>query len=191
MNPFSRRGLARVLVFTLAISGFPAFAANGDAGGETPGTASLSGRVFEADRVTPVSGAVVRAIRGDGAQVYSSLPTDEKGKYDLNFLPPGSYDLVVELPEGVFVVERTLSIPEAKAYELSMSTVSADTVEKKVPSIEKPVLGYAWTQEGKDRKGGGFWTTPGGIAVIAGGVIGGGFALSGTTSSGKGSSSAP
>lgn len=191
MNPFSKRAMARALVFSLAISGFPAFAADGETGGETPGTATLSGRIFEADKVTPIAGAVVRAVRGDGAQVYSSLPTDEKGNYDLNFLPPGTYDLVVELPDGVFIVDRTLSIPEAKAYELSLSTVVSESVEKTVPTIEKPVLGYAWTQEGKDDKGGGFWTTPGGIAVIAGGLIGAGFALSGSSSSSNGSSSAP
>jgi hypothetical protein len=122
--------------------------------------------------VTPIQGAVVRAVRGDGAQVYSSLPTDPKGNYSLSNLAPGSYDIVVELAEGVYVVERILSVSEAKAYSLSLATVPAENVEKKVPAVDKPVKGYAWTLEGKGPKVGGFWRTPGGIAIIAGGVAG-------------------
>jgi hypothetical protein len=38
--------------------------------------------------------------------------------------------------------------------------------------VDKPVKGYAWTLEGKGPKAGGFWRTPGGIAIIAGGVAG-------------------
>jgi hypothetical protein len=44
-------------------------------------------------------------------------------------------------------------------------------VEKRVPSIDKPVKGYAWTMESKSPKAGGFWKSPGGIAIIAGGAI--------------------
>jgi hypothetical protein len=115
---------------------------------------------------------VVRAVRGDGAQVYSSIPTDEKGNFTLTNIVPGSYDIVVELPDGVFVVERTLSVSEPKAYSLSLATVPAENVEKKVSAVDKPVKGYAWTLEGKGPKAGGFWRTPGGIAIIAGGVAG-------------------
>ena len=84
----------------------------------------------------------------------------------------GPYDIVVELPDGVYVVERTLSVSEAKAYSLSLATVPAENVEKRVSAVDKPVKGYAWTLEGKGPKVGGFWRTPGGIAIIAGGVAG-------------------
>jgi len=49
--------------------------------------------------------------------------SDEKGNYSLSNVIPGSYDIVVELPDGVYVVERTLSVSEAKAYSLSLATV--------------------------------------------------------------------
>ena len=46
--------------------------------------------------MTPVPGAVVRAVKGDGVQVYSSLPTDEKGAYSISGISLGSYEIVVE-----------------------------------------------------------------------------------------------
>jgi hypothetical protein len=181
------------LVFALLPAGAPAVLAQEGASGQGPQSATISGRVYEADRVTPIQGAVVRAVRGDGAQVYSGLPTDEKGNFTLTNIIPGSYDIVVELPDGVFVVERTLSVSEAKAYSLSLATVPAENVEKKVSVVDKPVKGYAWTLEGKGPKAGGFWRTPGGIAIIAGGVAGlAALALSGDDNNDhKGSNSTP
>jgi Carboxypeptidase regulatory-like domain len=164
--------ITAVLVATLIQAGAPVLMAQEGVAGQGPLTASLEGRVFGPDRVTPVPGAVVRAIRGDGAQVYSSMPADEKGNYSISNLKPGSYDIVVEVSDGVFVVERTLSISEAKAYSLSLATVPAENVTKEVSAVDKPVKGYAWTLEGKGPKAGGFWRTPGGIAIIAGGAVG-------------------
>ncbi|HEV8335060.1 MAG TPA: carboxypeptidase-like regulatory domain-containing protein [Candidatus Polarisedimenticolia bacterium] len=166
--------------------------AQSGAAGPAPRTASITGRVFGSDRTTPVQGAVVRAVRGNGAQVFSSLPTDEKGDFALPSIVPGSYDIVVELPDGVYVVERTLSISEARAYTLSLAAVPADNVEKHVAAVDKPVKGYAWTLEGRGPKAGGFWRTPGGIAIIAGGVVGlVALAASGGDNNDKGSNSTP
>jgi len=183
------------LITSLVLSLLPAgtstvWAQEGEMGGG-PQTAAIEGRVFGADRMTPVQGAVVRAVRGDGAQVYSSLPTDPKGNFSLSNLVPGSYDIVVELADGIYVVERVLSISQAKTYSLSLATVPAENVEKRVPAVDKPVKGYAWTLEGKGPKVGGFWRTPGGIAIIAGGVAGlAALALSGGDDK-KGSNSTP
>ncbi len=196
MTHNTRRAASTFLVVSLVVSliqaGAPSLWAQTGAAGQGPRTASIVGRVFGPDRVTPVAGAVVRAVRGDGAQVYSSLPTDDKGNFSLGNLSPGSYDVVVELPDGVFVVERTLSISEAKAYSLSLATVPAENVEKRVAAVDKPVKGYAWTLEGKGSKAGGFWRTPGGIAIIAGGVAAlAALALSGDNNDNKGSNSTP
>jgi carboxypeptidase family protein len=193
MRRAARFLLTASLVLSLTQAGVPMLCAQEGAAGQGPQTASISGRVFGPDRTTPLSGAVVRAVRGEGAQVYSSLPTDEKGNFSMSNLAPGSYDLVVELPDGVFLVERTLSISEPKAYSLSLATVPAENVTKHVSAIEKPVKGYAWTLEGKGPKAGGFWKTPGGIAIIAGGAIGlAALALNGgNDNNNKGSNSTP
>jgi hypothetical protein len=183
-----------VLGLTLSIlqGEFTAARAQSEAAGPTPRTASITGRVFGSDRTTPVQGAVVRAIRGNGAQVFSSMPSDERGDFTLANLPPGSYDIVVELSDGVYVVERTLSISEARVYSLSLAAVPADNVEKHVEAVDKPVKGYAWTLEGRGGKAGGFWRTPGGIAIIAGGVVGlVALAASGGGNNDKGSNSTP
>ena len=170
MNRSIRGAAILFLIFSLVLSSTPATLAQSEASGQGPTTAGLEGRVFGPDRVTPVPGAVVRAVRGDGVQVYSSLPTDEKGNFSLSHIALGSYDIVVEVTDGMFVVEKTLAITEPKTYGLSLATVPAENVEKRVAAIDKPVKGYAWTLEGKGPKGGGFWKSPGGIAIIAGGA---------------------
>ena len=171
MNRWMRGASILFLVFSLVLSSTSASLAQSTASGQGATTASLEGRVFGADRVTPVAGAVVRAVRGDGVQVYSSLPTDAKGSYSISHVTLGSYDVVVEMPDGIYVVEKTLAISEAKPYGLSLATVPSENVEKRVPSIDKPIKGYAWTLEGKSAGGGGVWKSPGGIAIIAGGAI--------------------
>ena len=186
-----RKIASLLVVLSIACTGAPSSWAQ-----ETPAepartTASVEGRIFGPDRVTPIPGAVVRAVRGDGVQVYSSAPADERGNYSLQHLAPGSYDIVVEVADGVFLVERTLSITEPKDYSLSLATVPAENVEKTVPAVNKPVKGYAWTLEGKGPKAAGFWRTPGGIALIAGGVVGAALALGGGGNGHKGSSSTP
>lgn len=198
MLQFARRAASCFLITSLALSFLPAgtstLRAQEGVAGQGSQSATIEGRVFGADRVTPIQGAVVRAVRGDGAQVYSSLPTDPKGNFSLTNLVPGSYDIVVELADGVFVVERILSISQAKTYSLSLATVPAENVEKRVPAVDRPVKGYAWTLEGKGPKAGGFWRTPGGIAIIAGGVAGlAALALSGgdDDDDNKGSASTP
>jgi len=187
-----RQAAVLLLIFflSLSLSGVGALWAQQDPAAPNPATASIEGRVFASDRTTPVSGAVVRAVRGDGVQVYSSQPTDEKGRFSLNHLAPGSYDIVVEVADGVYLVERTLSVAEAKTYSLSLATVPAENVEKRVAAVDKPVKGYAWTLEGKSPGAGGFWRTPGGIAVIAGGVAGVA-ALIISSNNNKGSNSSP
>jgi hypothetical protein len=166
-----RRAPILFLLFSLILSSTPISLAQSAASGQGPTTAGLEGKVFGPDRVTPVAGAVVRTVRGDGVQVYSSLPTDAKGNYSISHITLGSYDVVVEVPDGVYVVEKTLGFTEAKTYGLSLATVPSENVVKVVPSIDKPVKGYAWTMEGKSTAGGGFWKSPGGIAIIAGGAV--------------------
>jgi hypothetical protein len=168
MNRSIRRATVTLLILSILFMHIPSALAQAEASGQGPTTASLEGRVFGPDRVTPLQGAVVRAVRGDGVQVYSSLPTDVKGGFSISHIALGSYDIVVEGADGVFVVEKTLALTEPKAYGLSLATVPSEDVTKRVPAIDKPVKGYAWTME-KTPKAGGFWKSPGGIAIIAGG----------------------
>jgi hypothetical protein len=170
MNGSIRRLAVVLLIFALVLSASPDLWAQVESSGQGPSTASLQGRVFGADRVTPVSGAVVRAVKGDGVQVYSSLPTDEKGNYSISGISLGNYEIVVEMSDGVYLVEKPLALGEAKPYGLSLANVPSENVEKRVAAIDKPVKGYAWTLEGKNPKGA-FWKSPGGIAIIAGGAL--------------------
>ena len=168
MNRSIRRAAVPLLVLSLILSNTPTLLAQAGASGQGPTTATLQGRVFGPDRVTPLQGTVVRAVRGDGVQVFSSLPTDVKGNFSIPHIALGSYDIVVETADGVFVVEKTLALSEPKDYGLSLATVPSENVQKRVAAIDKPVKGYAWTLEGNP-KGAGFWKSPGGLAIIAGG----------------------
>ena len=126
-----RRTAIVLLLFALVRSASPAAWAQAEISGQGPSTTSLQGRVFGADRVTPVSGAVVRAVKGDGVQVFSSLPTDEKGAYSISGISLGNYEIVVEMSDGVYLVEKPLALTEAKPYALSLANVPSENVEKR------------------------------------------------------------
>lgn len=140
------------------------------------GTGVIKGKVFMTNEKTPVEGAVVHAYHLGSQQVFSSGPTDAKGRYEMGNLPFGYADLFVETPEGVFVANQVVSVPPAAKFNLTfvLSTSEDKTKEwwtgrepKQIAVLDKPATGIAEIQEDLGTKS--FWTSPGGIAIMAGG----------------------
>ncbi len=72
--------------------------------------ASWSGRVIAADRSTPRAGVVVGLVDGAGAYRARSLPTRADGAFAIDDVPPGTFGLRVEAPEGVFVSSAEMTL---------------------------------------------------------------------------------
>lgn len=72
--------------------------------------ARLPGRVVGADGVTPREGVVVALVSpADGAR-FTSSPSDGHGTFVVDSAPTGTYRLMVETPEGVFIAPTPLEL---------------------------------------------------------------------------------
>src|SRR6185503_6256994 len=90
----------------LTLAGLVTAAAPVARGADAPpahGTAHLEGQILRSDAKTPVENAVVRACYLENGTSVVSPATGPKGAFDLEGLPAGYADMVVETPDGVFV----------------------------------------------------------------------------------------
>ncbi len=80
--------------------------------GATDGKAIFSGRVLHRDGITPRSEVVVILVYTvDGAERnYRAEPSSAEGAFILNSAPAGSYMLLVETEEGVFLAAQRLDL---------------------------------------------------------------------------------
>ncbi len=164
--------------------------------------ALIHGSVVKADGLTAVPGASVKAAHLRTGTVYSSAPTGADGFYRIGGLPSGSYDLAVEMPEGLYAADLVV---EAEAGETNLVSLalrpraSADPQEGAPPEDEEPKPEepkpeeppkaeegdkQEGQQEGepepqqkekKRRKGGSFFRSPWGAAVsivVGSGLVG-------------------
>ena len=90
-----RAGLAIALaLFIVSPSLSPVRAAPG---------AVLSGRVLQADGVTPRTGVVVTLFDVERRVEFPSDPTNAEGVFKIDTAPPGSYTVLARTAEGVFL----------------------------------------------------------------------------------------
>jgi hypothetical protein len=66
-------------------------------------SAALSGQIISAEAHAPVPGVVVRMVDPGTGDLYTSTPTDDKGEFEIDSLPPATYALSVQQDEGVYL----------------------------------------------------------------------------------------
>ena len=131
-----------------------------------PKGATLHGKITAVDRKSPIPDAQVHAIAKDGS-VVSSPPADNKGRYRLTGLAPGSYHLAVSTQEGVFTLESEVGISSANDYTVDLATIPAEAASGVVPGLDLGPKGFAAIVQGKKKGGGGsFWGSAKGITVL-------------------------
>jgi len=182
---------AKRLTVALLIAGFLApslsLAAADPASGET---ARILGTIFGPDGKSKVAGAVVHAYHLSSERSFSSAPTGPDGRYQINDLPYGYFDLAVETPTGLFVANQVANVPPAAKAVLSFTlqtyedqAAGGEEEERRAfPGAETPPSGTASVQQrltGRD-----FWRSPKGIAILGGA---GGAVLLAIAASGGGS----
>jgi hypothetical protein len=117
MKSFAFRRPLALLTVALILAVSPAWAVD----------ATFSGRVFEADGLTPQSGVTVNLIEGEGRTVYSSESTGANGTFVIDGAPVGSYSLLVETPQGAFLSPVPLELHEGANKPLALSLNASNT----------------------------------------------------------------
>jgi hypothetical protein len=123
---------------------------------------TLSGRVVAQDGADPRAGVVVTLIEPASERAYRSSPTDAQGAFTITSAPAGSYELVVEAPEGAFLASSNLQLAPGVNRPLSLALKPG---RQDQPPAETPA-----PAAGKKKEGPPTWAK----WVIAGGIIVGG-----------------
>ena len=113
-----RNTLALVLVLTIAVG--PTMALT-----DADDKAEFSGHVFQADGVTPRSGAVVVLFDDEADLEYRAQPTDKQGAFAISTAPAGNYALIVETAEGAYLATDALELAVGSNEPLSLALKSA------------------------------------------------------------------
>ena len=127
---FSRR----VMVFGLVVSlsGF-SFGL-----GQTLPAGHLSGRIFVADGVTPRAGVVVKAANLSTSQIFTSSRTDGSGRYALEGLPSGQYQIAVETGEGLYVNRDQVPVLKGRKTLFSLALTRGSAKDEPPPPDNPP-----------------------------------------------------
>ena len=124
---FVHRLLSMVLVLSCALgplSMVPALAA-----GE--GTSGVRGLLYEADGSTRLPAARVLAVNVTTNERYESNLTGSNGSYEIQGMPAGTYDIVVESGGKIFVVNNLVTLERGQRVTVSLS------VEPRKPSMRR------------------------------------------------------
>ena len=133
------------------------------------GESLLTGEVFDTDG-KPLEGVTVVALHLATEEIYRSAPTDRKGRFNVENVPLGYFDVAVETPEGLFIGNAVVNVPPSgKAIiEMTIAPFGAGTPgpTRDFPVVEANEEGYARVDERLTKKD--FWKSPKGIAILAG-----------------------
>ncbi len=147
----------------------PAQPAQYTGSGSAEGTSTILGKIFGPDGKTPQAGVRVLAYHLSSERIFSSEPSNAKGKCEIGELPFGYFDLAVETPEGLFVGNRVINLaPAGKAtviFTLRPYQAAATEGERQYPGSDQPPSGLADVRE--QSEGRDFWRSPRGVATVA------------------------
>jgi beta-lactamase regulating signal transducer with metallopeptidase domain len=110
-----------------------------------PGT-EITGSVIDS-RGRPVRGALASADDGVGLQARSAPPTDERGRFSVGGLVPGTYRLVVRHPEFAPLLQAGIVVELGAPARVDVRLEPAlRIVGRLVDADEKPVTGRVFLQ---------------------------------------------
>ena len=158
-RPVTARG-ALALALSLCLASVPALAA----GEEETGHGSIHGTLYQADEKGPLAGAKVTAINVRTGHQYASNVTTENGDYDINGLPAGTYDIVIEVGGNMFVADHIQDVGPGESVSKSYSVQPSRPANRTIPKMPAP-KGSA-TIVGETAVKAPFWTSTGGKVLI-------------------------
>lgn len=117
----------------------------------------ISGKILSSDKNTPIGGAIVKAAEIESKKIYESKPTIENGYYEILGLEKGTYDIAVQIDNGLYIANKLLNIGEGEAHTLSLA------LNETPPGQDEEITPEEFEKKSKKI---GFWDNPL-VAVIA------------------------
>ena len=175
-RPDAARG-ALALALSICLASVPAlttFRAAQAAGDEEVGHGSIHGTLYQSDEKAQLAGGKVTAINVRTGAKYSSNETTDNGNYDINGMPAGTYDVVIEVGGSLFVADHIQDVGPgesvSKSYSLQPSRPANRAIAKyPAPKGSASIVGETTLQSPP------FWISTGGKVLI--GVLAAGAAV--------------
>ena len=165
---------AAVVFFLLFAAPLPNFRAQENLGEAVETSNILVGRIFQ-DGEMAQSSATVRAYHLGSGQVFSAITSPESGSYILTGLPDGSFEISIEIDQGIYYAPELVNLSGGMralgTFSLQPGELPSDLVERLTQrnlDLES-ALGIA--KMDTQHQGKPFWTTGPGIATIVLGAI--------------------
>jgi hypothetical protein len=180
----TRRGIATLIVVALLAA--PAWSKKKKVNPEDEEivNAGIRGKIYAADGKRTIAGVVVRAVDLNDGSEYRSEPSDGKGRFRLEGIPHGYYDIGFEAPDGLYVGSQVINVPPGGygVVAVRLGVVATDDGST-FPEAERQ--GVAVLERKLNVRE--FWRSPKGIAIIA--AVGGSALLGLAVTSGDNDSS--
>jgi hypothetical protein len=168
----ARKALACALSICLASLPALTVAVAAQAAGEPEtGHGSIHGTIYQSDEKGPLAGGKVTAINVRTGAKYTSEVTTDNGNYDINGLPAGTYDVVIEVAGSIFVADHIQDVGPGESVSKSYSVQPQRPANRAIAKM--PVPKGSATVVGETAAEAPFWTSTGGkvlIGVLAAGA---------------------
>jgi hypothetical protein len=176
--------LSGLVISALILAPLPALGADQP---EETNSAKIMGKLTIGEKKTPVVGATVLAYHLSLAQLFRSEPTGDNGRFVIEGLPHGYFDMAVDAPDGVYVSEQVVNAGPGAEVVANFNLAPSDfagSEPREFPGSSETPIGIAQFMKKKSRKA--IWIGTGvGVAVVLA------LALAGSDSDSKKSPSTP
>jgi len=158
--------LASLLVVCLV--GMPVtLAADTDGTQSTADLSTIKGKLMASDG-SPLVGATVKLFHLSTEQTFEATSRGN-GSFEAAGLPYGYFDIAIESGSEFFVTNSVVNLPPSDTLNVDLKLASPGTLapDRSFPGVDKAATGTAIVSGNVTATN--FWTSPKGIAVLAGG----------------------
>src|SRR6185436_10641976 len=120
----------------VVLSAFLACSTVGVAAPAAPLGGAFAGRITYQNSGSVLHGAVLEASHLGSHTVYTSAETSELGRYNLQDLPSGTYDLTVRTDRGIYAAESLVSLAPGESKTLNFAVRPAPMNRRLVETPE-------------------------------------------------------
>ena len=137
--------------------------------GEIQGNSEFVGKVKLVDGQS-VEGAEVLVYHLSTEKLFTSEPVGRGGDFKFTDLPYGYFDVAVETADGIFVADQVVNLPPSGKAKASLSLTPFEDAGARPPRefSGSTTESIGWARIDEKLRGGAFWKSTAGIAILAG-----------------------